>query len=522
MEKCIEKRIDAIFSRWTEGVCPGGQIRVRKKGEIIYSKNFGFANLEHQVPVQDDTVFHVASVSKQITVMSILLLAEEGTIDIDDDVRKYLPDLIQFNEPVTIRNMMNNVSGIRDQWELLSLSGVRLRDTITQEDALSMIGRQKTLNFEPLSQYMYSNSNFTLLAEVVERVSGQKFDQFARQRIFKPLEMNQTQFKVAYWKIVKNRADSYSEVGTGQLIRKVLNYGTYGATSLNTTADDFLKWMEQFKKPTICTSETINAMLETPELKDGKKSVYAGGLMVGDHQGHPYIEHGGSDAAFRSQIFRFIEDDLDIIIFSNTTNIPLNKAAYQIANIVLGFENKKEECKFGPDEAYYREDLDYNSVPGFYMVDLNGYRITFKFSALDGNLYEVNQYGKIPLYHQLGNCYKLSNDWELFFGEKCCLKINEQLFDLKKLQPYKEELEGCIYEGQYESKELATTYTITKEDGLLYLTHGRNGKSLLYELKQHTFVNENGATFKIILEKNEIKGFELIGGRVKSIIFTAV
>ncbi|WP_049786637.1 serine hydrolase domain-containing protein [Evansella cellulosilytica] len=289
----IEEKIDSIFSKWQQGFCPGGQVIVRKDGETIYKKNFGYANIEHHVPVKDETVFHVASVSKQITVMCILLLHEDGKIHIDDDISKYIPDLVNFTEKVTIRNMINNVSGIRDQWELLGLSGVRIVDTITQRDALRVISKQKELNFTPTSKFLYSNSNFTLLSEIVERMCGASLQNFAYERIFKPLGMENTFFKDHFSKIIRNKANSYYNNGEGQYVYSVLNYGTYGATSLNTTATDFLKWMDNFKQSSICKEETLKMMYERPTLTDGSVSSYAGGIFIDKYKGHSYIEHGG-------------------------------------------------------------------------------------------------------------------------------------------------------------------------------------------------------------------------------------
>ena len=129
-----EQKLDQIFHLWQQGLCPGGQVLVSHRGKVIYDKCFGYANLEHQVPITQDTVFHVASVSKQITVLCALLLWEEGKLDIQADIRQYVGDLVAFSEPVTVYQLMHNISGIRDQWELLMMQGVRIDDTITMED----------------------------------------------------------------------------------------------------------------------------------------------------------------------------------------------------------------------------------------------------------------------------------------------------------------------------------------------------------------------------------------------------
>ena len=231
----LNKQIGNIFSRWDHADTPGGQVAVEYQGRLICSRCFGLANLEYRVPVTEDTRFHVASVSKQVTVLSLLLLAEAGKLDIDDDIRRYLPDLVSFREPVTLRNLMNNNSGIRDQWELMTLRGIRYIDTITMDDVLETLRPQKTLNFAPGSHYLYSNSGFTLLAEVVRRVSGRSLPDFAKEQIFQPLGMEHTFIRQGFWDTVPGIAVSYTDDGTGHFVPCPLNFATWGATSMNTT-----------------------------------------------------------------------------------------------------------------------------------------------------------------------------------------------------------------------------------------------------------------------------------------------
>ena len=168
----LTKRIDSVFCRWDHPDTPGGQVLVKHHGKVIYDRCFGLANLEHHIPITPTTRFHVASVSKQITVLSLLLLAEQGKVDLDADVRTYLPDLVHWKETVTVRNLMNNTSGIRDQWELFCLRGIHYTDTITMRDFEQTLRPQQTLNFQPGSRFLYSNSNFTMIAQIVHRISG--------------------------------------------------------------------------------------------------------------------------------------------------------------------------------------------------------------------------------------------------------------------------------------------------------------------------------------------------------------
>ena len=202
----MQKKIDELFKLWKENEGAGGQLLVTYKGETVFDKCYGYANIETGTPITQDTVFHVASVTKQITVMCVMILHERGLLNVFDDVRKYIPDLIAFPQPMTLKNMMNNVSGLRDQWELLHHSGRKMEDALVQTDTRNIIARQRGLNFEPLEKYMYSNSNFTLLATIVERVSGKTLPEFAKENIFEPLGMTSTLIREDFRMLVPNRA----------------------------------------------------------------------------------------------------------------------------------------------------------------------------------------------------------------------------------------------------------------------------------------------------------------------------
>ncbi|QOY35392.1 serine hydrolase domain-containing protein [Anaerobacillus isosaccharinicus] len=512
----LEQNIDSIFEKWQGGLCPGGQVAVRKDGKLIYNKNFGYANIEHKVTVKNETVFHVASVSKQITVMCVLLLQEDGQLQIDHDVRDYISEHISFEEPVTIRQMMNNVSGIRDQWELLDLSGVRIVDTITQRDALSLIRKQKKLNFQAQSEFLYSNSNFTLLAEIVEKLSGKTLNEFANERIFKPLGMESTCFKDTHWNVIPKRASSYYDDGTGRFVYSVLNYGAYGATSLNTTATDFLKWMENFKTPTICREETLKIMKDNPKLVDGTESSYAGGLFVGDYKGHKYIEHGGADAAYRSAMLRFTDADVDIVLFSNTQNIPMKDAAFAVADVIFGHVNNLPEAEH-PKE--YVKEFNSKEVEGYYFSTSAASIMTFDIILKEGKPHLKNPYGDAPLMHVSGNHFRITQlDLDLYFGESSLLKTKDKLIPLQKLTPFQPE-DCSIYIGRFESGELGTFYDVIEKEGTLFISHSRNGEEILYQVDENKFITK--ATFTYIVEfiigENEITGLSFTGNRVRDV-----
>ena len=518
----MEQQIDGIFHRWQQGLCPGGQVLVRRKGEVIYDKCFGYANLEHQVKIDDDTVFHVASVSKQVTVLSTLLLAEDGKLRIDDDIREYVGDLILFDEPVTVRDLMNNVTGIRDQWELLMMRGVRIDDTITMQDLKTMIAMQTALNFEPKSEYLYSNSNFTLLAEIVERISGQSLPAFAAERIFEPLGMAHSCIKAHFSQIIPGRAYSYDDNGEGGFCYHPINYAAYGATSLHTTAHDMMRVLENYKTPTVCSRDTVERMMQRPLLADGTQSIYGGGLMLGDYKGHAYLEHGGVDAAYRAHAMRLVEDDLDIVILCNTQNTVPAVAARRIADIVLDLPAERPE-----HEKYQVEPFDESQAPGVYLADIPNVAKVCVTRLESGKLVLGQGCCGPELHHLQGNCYQVGYlpDRLYLGGQSAAYQAGANLYPLRKLDTAPEDTERLLdYEGAYESSELDTTYYVTEEEGLLYASHVRYGKHRLFRCGRDRYLVQMEHLTVIVTftrgSGNRVIGLTMDGGRVRRMAFT--
>jgi CubicO group peptidase (beta-lactamase class C family) len=231
-----EKMIDALFEQEIKKDSPGAAVAIIKDGSIIYKNGYGIACMDYDIPITPSTIFHVASVSKQFTTFAIALLADQGKLSLDDDIRKYLPEVPDFGKTITIRHLIYHTSGLRDQWELLAMAGWRLDDVITKEHILKIVRHQKELNFDPGEEYSYCNSGYTLMAEIVARLSDQSFREFTAKSIFKPLGMDNTHFHDDHEMIVKNMAYSYNTGSNNGFKKSVLSFANVGATSLFTTA----------------------------------------------------------------------------------------------------------------------------------------------------------------------------------------------------------------------------------------------------------------------------------------------
>lgn len=331
-----EARVDALFRQMDTNSSPGCALSVIRDHRIIYKRAYGMADLDHNVPITTGTIFHVASMSKQFTATSILLLAQDGKLSLDDPVRKYIPELPDFGTPITIRELLHHTSGLRDQWDLLVLSGWRYsQDLITDSDVLYVVSHQRDLNFPPNTQFLYSNTGYTLLAQIVARVSGESFRSFTSERIFRPLGMKNTHFRDDFDEIVKNMAYGYAPAGNTFRL-SVTNFDTVGATSLLTTVEDLALWDENFYTPHVGGPALVSQLQERGRLNDGRQIDYAAGLEIGKYRGLNTVEHGGADAGYRSDMIRFPDQHFTVACLCNLASANPSDLARKVAEFYLG------------------------------------------------------------------------------------------------------------------------------------------------------------------------------------------
>jgi CubicO group peptidase (beta-lactamase class C family) len=349
-----EAKVDALFAKMDTTVSPGCALSVIRDHKIIYERGYGMADLDHNVPITPTSVFHVASMSKQFTAASILLLAQEGKLSLDDPARKYVPELPDFGTPVTIRELLHHTSGLRDQWDLLGLSGWRYsQDLITDADVLYVVSHQKELNFPPNTKYLYSNTGYTILAQIVARVSGQSLREFTTARIFAPLGMRNTHFRDDFREIVKNMAYGYMPSGdTFQL--SVTNFNTVGATSLLTTVEDLALWDENFYTASVGGPSLIQQLQERGRLNSGEQINYAAGLVITKYRGLNIVDHGGADAGYRSDLIRFPDQHFSVACLCNLGTANPSNLAQKVADIYLAGEMQPAETPAADNSASFK------------------------------------------------------------------------------------------------------------------------------------------------------------------------
>jgi CubicO group peptidase (beta-lactamase class C family) len=533
-----EKQIDQLFAVWNNIESPGAAVAVEKDGKVIYKKGFGSAELEYNIPITPQTVFHVASVSKQFTCFSILLLEKQGKLSINDDIRKYIPEVPDFGKVITLNQLMHHMSGLRDQWELLAMAGWRLDDIITKDQILRIVSRQKELNYNPGDEYLYCNTGFTLLAEVVARVSGQTFPEFTRTHIFEPLKMTNTLFYDDCQKIVKNRAYSFYVDSSGYK-KSILSYSNAGATSLFTTAEDLCQWSRNFENPVVGDKDIIAKMNLRGILNKGDTITYAMGQDIGKYKGLRIISHGGADAGYRSFLVRFPDQRFSVNILSNLASFNPGGMSFKIADIYLKDKltadaPKKVETGIKVPVEIKEVKIDHDvlvSYCGQYEWQ-PGVMVTV--SVENDNLFVSSPaLPKTPM--------KAVTPTE-FNVDAVSAKVSF-IMDSGKVSKMKVEMNGGIvvalkvpdfeaakinlseYAGDFYSGELSTTYTMVIESGRLIARHFRTGDVLLTLTGPDNFTGNEWYFGKVVFTREsngKISGFKVSGGRVRNLKFEKI
>jgi CubicO group peptidase (beta-lactamase class C family) len=523
-------RVDELFRKMDTTVSPGCALSVIKDGGIIYERGYGMADLDHNVPITPTTVFHVASMSKQFTAASILLLAQEGKLSLDDPVRKYVPELPDFGTPITIRQLIHHTSGLRDQWNLLGLAGWRYSlDLITDDDVLSVVTRQKDLNFAPGTKHMYSNTGYTLLAQIVKQVSGMSFREFTTARIFEPLGMKNTHFRDDHAEIVKNIAYGY-EPAKNTFRISITNFDTVGATSLLTTVEDLAFWDDNFYHPKVGGPELIKGLLERGKLNNGEQLDYASGLVVGNYRGLAAVDHGGADAGYRSDMIRFPEQHFSAACLCNLSSANPSELTRKVAEIYLGKEMKPADTPHAPDDKGVTLTADQlSSKVGTYLnaEDDQVLRISVKAGKLaidDGSAddgYELRAISENQFQLLIAPVDLTFEPAEPGSPLQFVLKGSDgkpnRFASVPSFVPSASQMNEYI--GIYSSEEIEPLYEVKLDGDRLELLRLRNKPDVLHPVTLDLFAGSIGTIRFTRNSSGKISGFTLSTGRINNLRF---
>ena len=327
-------RVDGIFARFDRGT-PGCAVGLAKDGRPLYVQGYGSANLEYRVPLTDSSVMESGSVAKQFTAASLVLLQQDGKLSLDDDIRKYLPEVPNFGKTITIRNLLTHTSGLRDQWGLLGIEGRGPGSQVhSPATTLDLVVHQKMLNFPPGSEYLYSNTGYALAGIIVQRVSGKSLQAFTQERLFRPLGMTHTQWRDDYTRIVPNRATAYSRTDSGYK-QDMPFTNMIGNGGILSTMGDLLKWNENLDRPVVGGPSFTSTMEKRMRLTSGRTITYALGLVDLEYDGVREVGHTGSTAGYSTFLARYPEQHVSVAVWCSNASANPTALGHQVAVIVL-------------------------------------------------------------------------------------------------------------------------------------------------------------------------------------------
>jgi len=332
-----EARIDKHFERFSGG--PGCAVGASIDGTTVFASGYGIADLEHNVPITAETIFEPGSVSKQFTAATVLLLAQEGKLSLDDPVRKYIPEVPDYGTPITIRHLIHHTSGLRD-WGSVAAIGGWPRGTMARnhDDVLEIVSRQRALNYTPGAEYSYTNTGYNLLAILVGRVSGTSFADYTQEAIFSRLGMSSSSWRDDFRRVVPNRAIAYSPSGNAgnAFVLNMPFENVHGNGGMLTTVGDLLRWTNNFTEQKVGGPALVESQLRKAVLNDGRTNDYAAGIVVGRWRGVREISHSGATAGYGGWLARYPDQGLSVAILCNVSSANPTQLGRDVAALYLG------------------------------------------------------------------------------------------------------------------------------------------------------------------------------------------
>jgi CubicO group peptidase (beta-lactamase class C family) len=455
--------VDKVFAAWTPAT-PGCAVGVSVGGKVTVANAYGMADLEHSVPNRPDTIFESGSLAKQFTAAAVLLLARDGKLNLDDPVRKYIPELPDYGAPLTIRHMLNHTSGLRDWGSVAGIGGwPRTTRAYTHAHVLDILARQRALNFPSGTRYSYSNSGYNLAAILVARVSGMPFAEFSQQRIFGPLGMARTSWRDDHRRVVKDRAVAYSDEG-GRYRTLMPFEDVHGNGGLLTTVGDLLTWNHNFTSHVIGDAEFVRQQESAGRFNDGRAHGYALGLMVGTRHGLREVSHSGSTAGYRAHLTRFPDRDLSVAVLCNVGSGNATQYTNAVAELFLAGHIKA----IPPVKATHQMTAaDAEAATGMFRNTVTGEAITVT-KADDGVRVDRAAYVSASgrrFVNQSGGAWEVGADSSArLIDQYGSVDTFEQVTPVK---PSVSELMELV--GTYVSEDAETTLVASIEEGALVL-----------------------------------------------------
>lgn len=513
----LQRKVDQVFAPFDKPDSPGCALGVVRDGEFIYKKGYGMASLELGVPVTPESVFYMGSVSKQFTAASVVLAAEQGFLSLDDDIRKFVPEIPSYGKTITIREMLHHTSGMRDVLGLLLLAGRNFEDIHPTAELLDLLSRQKALNYQPGDEFLYSNTNYFLMSVVIHRATGKTLTQFADENIFKPLGMAHTRFYEDHTVVVPGRIPAYEPLpGNSFRVDWSTNFDKVGDGGLLSSVDDLLLWDRNFYDNKLGKGTLLKEMQTQGVLNNGKKIEYALGLFISTYRGLPIVEHGGALFGYRTELLRFPQQKFSVITLCNLGTSSPRSLANKVADIYLDAQLAPNR----PDSVAAQVNTDpfvgqYRNVESHSVLDVSAnagdlliYGLHFK--PIDASHFSAAEGLDIEFGTSTGNAKRLT---------LASASGAPQVFEkFQSTKPSAADL--AQYAGEYKSSELQATYRFAVRDGKLTLETNWQEPAVLDPSVRDEFQGPFGAS--VVFRRDaagRITGCDLFAGRVRNIAF---
>ncbi|ANM32248.1 hypothetical protein ABI59_13365 [Acidobacteria bacterium Mor1] len=525
------------MAEWDRADSPGCAIAVVQRGETVFKRGYGQANLDHGVPITSRTVFDIGSVSKQFTAAAIALLVQQGRLSLDDDVRKHIPEMPEYEAPVLVRQLIHHTSGVRDYLTVMALAGLEDHDVYTLDEVVQMIARQRKLNFKPGAEYLYSNSGYMLLAEIVERVSGRTFAEFVDEQMFGPLGMSDSRVYVDSEAVIPRRSTGYNLDDERIIVDHYYNFAVPGDGQVYTTVEDLARWDRAFYDGGVGAEGFADSLLEQGVLNDGAKINYAFGLSHGNYRGLDVLEHNGAWGGFRADMLRFPGEQTSVFTLCNYGEIDATRIGRQVADLFLDdrFEEPEQDSEEAGEETALPPAVELTAqqiddVSGRYFNPASGN--IRDIAVVDGNLSYVRRGGRTTElravapreFRMVGLSVEVVVRFEPGQGPATRMRV-----DVAGNDPFMHEaVEPASYSaadlarfaGRYFSDELDVAYVLSVEEGQLYLQIPGDRDRLSAGFADYfTGTDDPSVALEFQRSGDEVRGFVVNAGRVRGVVF---
>lgn len=511
----IAARIDQLFAEWDRPDSPGCALGVIQEGQLVYARGYGMADLEREVPITPASVFDIGSTGKQFTAMIIAILADQGRLSLDDPIQQHLPEMPDYEQPITLRHLLHHTSGLRDYTDLMGLADMPTENTYPEEQLFDLIARQQGLNFRPGQAYLYSNSGYFLLGVIVRRVTGTSLLELIQEHILQPLGMRHTSFNDDYGQVVKGRALSYAPREGGGYRNELSLCGGFGDGPILSSVEDLFLWDQNFYRNRLGGGgpELLRHMLTPARLNNGQPLGYALGLWLDRYRGRATVSHGGGWAGYRSELVRFPEQSFSVVCLANLSSMAPTRLARQVADIYLaphlegaglaphlppgtptegaGLADALTGEETRPPQSFVLTRQEMERRAGFYRSVETGH--LWELSIREGKLtarafddsFELEATGPTRL-----RAVDAPVEVEVEFREPLSMRVEredsppEWYRKLETIPP----ASLADYVGDYTSAELKVTYSITHAEGGLWLRRGYAPRQALKPVSGDIFI----------------------------------